>query len=210
MVLVEDTSAVVISSDYMLSHIPEEEFAKFSGVLEAWIHNPQCDPTVAASTIVGDLQAKMACWPPANDPGLKRKLADESTLKTKGVVTGFNFYSKTTRDAVLQEYGHQLLNNELNKVLGERWKKLSRNEKEPFMIMAEQDKKRYKEEKTEKTSGVSSSATSLSGESKTQDSNKKTKFGKHGGDRWAAMAVGEKNLYLVIHEVDAAECAEIV
>lgn len=40
-------------------------------------------------------------------------------------------------------------------------------------------------------------------------SDPQTKMGKHGGDRWAAMDVAEKGLYLVIHEVQAVATAAV-
>jgi hypothetical protein len=111
-------------------------------------------------------------------------------------------------------------------VLGERWKRLSRSEKEPFMQLAEMDKRRYKEEKGVKDSSSHHSSSESKVDAKRSltaynhyirqekqfifglnISEPQTKFGKHGGDRWAAMAVTEKSLYLVIHEVEAAEAA---
>jgi hypothetical protein len=117
----------------MIGNFTAEDHAKTDATLDDWL-NKSHDPTTVSNIRVGDLQAKMGCWPPANglgltllkinenaaltvtDTGSKKACDDSAANKTKGVVTGFNFYSKTTREAVLAEYGNQLLNNELNKV----------------------------------------------------------------------------------------------
>jgi hypothetical protein len=50
----------------------------------------------------------------------------------------FSFFSLSFPHSIAQ-----IGNNELNKVLGGRWKLLSDPEKEPFMKLADNDKNRY-------------------------------------------------------------------
>ena len=65
--------------------------------------------------------------------------------KPKEVVTAFNYYAKHARKLVYEEYDNALPNNDLNKILGRRWKELSEDEKAPFLEEAEGDRKRYQE-----------------------------------------------------------------
>lgn len=64
--------------------------------------------------------------------------------KPKNPVTGFNFFSKMTRKRVRDE-SPILTNNEINAAMGNRWKKMNRLQKLPYLEMADKDKKRFEE-----------------------------------------------------------------
>jgi len=80
---------------------------------------------------------------PENQQGQFSYLFDAA--KPKGVMTAFNYYAKHARKLVYEEYDNALPNNDLNKILGRRWKELSEDEKAPFLEEAEGDRKRYQE-----------------------------------------------------------------
>lgn len=143
--------------------------------------------------------------------------------KPKGFVTGFNYFSKTQRNEVVKNHEH-LSNNQLNQLLGQRWKALPAKDKVPFEGLAAKDKQRYKEEMLAYQAAMKQSDASYEMPSSDKVSNRpvtaynhfvhqekqyvfgldildpQTKMGKHGGDRWNVISEAEKALYVGIRD----------
>lgn len=89
----------------------------------------------------------------------KKKADDEGSSKKrkpkkkkdpnapKRAMTGFMFFSQSERENVKKSHPG-IPFTEVGKVLGERWNKLSAEEKEPYEAMSKADKKRYNEQIT--------------------------------------------------------------
>jgi len=150
-----------------------------------------------------------------NPIGQGDKLELPTIPKPKNPVTGYNFFSSMSRKRVREE-SPTLTNNELNEVLGNRWKKMNRIQQLPYLEMADADKKRFQEEiaiYTGLVGGVAVlpprtiTAYNIFVQQEKQFvlgfgfEDAKTRIGKHGGDRWQAMSKDEKDLYHVLKDV---------
>lgn len=60
-------------------------------------------------------------------------------------MSGFMFFSKLEREN-LKKSNPGISFTDVGRVLGEKWKKMSVEEKEPYEAKAREDKKRYKDE----------------------------------------------------------------
>ncbi|PHT57082.1 FACT complex subunit SSRP1 [Capsicum baccatum] len=89
----------------------------------------------------------------ADDDGSKKKKPKKKKDPNapKRAISAFMFFSQNERENV-KKSNPGISFTEVGKVLGERWNKLSAEEKEPFEAMAKADKKRY----TEQISGYKS------------------------------------------------------
>eukprot|EP01036_Dinobryon_divergens_P025060 gene25059-33572_t len=148
-------------------------------------------------------------------------LPSSPTSKPKRPVTGFNFFSKETRNELQKEYNFMLTNNQLNKVIGQRWTDLPDSDRQYYLDKAVRDKERYAEELALYYAQKSLTFQLQAGELldrpvtaynlfvrqekqyvfMTELINIQTKMGKHGGDRWCAMEENEKKLYLAIRDM---------
>ncbi|RXH89516.1 hypothetical protein DVH24_031873 [Malus domestica] len=63
----------------------------------------------------------------------------------KRAMSGFMFFSNMERDNVKRE-NPGIAFTDVGRALGEKWKKMSAEEKEPYEAKARQDKERYKDE----------------------------------------------------------------
>lgn len=74
-----------------------------------------------------------------------------AVLLLQGYVSGFNFYARehrarlTLENAPLYRDG-RIPNNEMNKLVGEAWKRATAEERFPYEVMAARDKVRYVKE----------------------------------------------------------------
>lgn len=67
-------------------------------------------------------------------------------LKPKYPVNAFNMFAKNEHEALKKEFSQfPISNNELNQIMGQRWKGMSGEQKLPFLQLAAADKIRYKE-----------------------------------------------------------------
>ncbi|CCC71794.1 hypothetical protein NCAS_0I01260 [Naumovozyma castellii] len=64
----------------------------------------------------------------------------------KRALSSYMFFANATRDIVRSE-NPDVTFGQVGKLLGERWKALTPEEKEPFELKAKQDKERYASEK---------------------------------------------------------------
>lgn len=210
--------------------------------------NSRTSTEVACRTALGKLHNSIQYWPtPATgiclslhdfegqvtcctlDPQILISKAEPSFPRPKGPITGFNFFSKMSRKRVyeeMQEGSSNLSTNELNKILGQRWRSMSTAEKSPFLAFAENDRQRYLQEmedykklmdpasnikETRNRPSKPLTAYNLFVHQEKQFvmgcevSDTQSRIGKHGGDRWSAMPFAEKDLYKVLHEVGARD-----
>eukprot|EP00981_Chlorochromonas_danica_P001112 scaffold247_cov172-Ochromonas_danica.AAC.27 len=142
---------------------------------------------------------------------------DNGKKRPKGPITAFNFFAMMARTAALQECNDNISNNELNTVLGQKWKMMSSDQKAPYVVLAESDRIRYEQEKKEFRDGDESDSDLSDGKSMTAYNHfvhqerqfilglnlndAQTRMGRHAGDRWNAMEDAEKNLYLTLNYV---------
>ncbi|MCO5586962.1 hypothetical protein L7F22_040907 [Adiantum nelumboides] len=82
----------------------------------------------------------------------KKKRRKKDPNAPKRAISSFMYFSQAERE-VLKRTNPGLAFKEVAKVLGERWKKLSEEEKEPYENSAKLDKVRYSKEMTEYRSG---------------------------------------------------------
>lgn len=82
----------------------------------------------------------------------------------KRAMTGFMFFSQSERENV-KKSNPGIPFTEIGKVLGEKWNKLSAEEKEPFEAMAKADKKRYSDQLTGYKNQQSTNAADAGGDS---------------------------------------------
>jgi len=84
----------------------------------------------------------------ASDEASILEMAKQSKIgKPKGYVAGFNLWVQGVRAKIVKEKNvKKMSNNEVNKVLGERWKALPNAQRAPYEEQAKQDKLRYMSE----------------------------------------------------------------
>ncbi|EEF45015.1 FACT complex subunit SSRP1 [Ricinus communis] len=81
-----------------------------------------------------------------NDDGKKKKQKKKKDPNApKKAMSGFMFFSQMERENV-KKSNPGIAFGDVGKILGDKWKKLSAEEKEPYEAKARADKKRYKEE----------------------------------------------------------------
>lgn len=81
---------------------------------------------------------------PSTKPKATRKKKDPNAPKRS--LSAYMFFANDTRDSVRSE-NPGISFGQVGKLLGEKWKDLSPEEKKPYEEKAENDKKRYEEEK---------------------------------------------------------------
>jgi hypothetical protein len=151
--------------------------------------------------------------------GLTEKRKPE-VVKPKGYLASFNLYVKATRPSLMKDREmKKLSNNEVNKILGQRWNALSSEERKPFEESARLDKIRYLEEVRVynasaydqvatrlKSEDVNSSAPILQTTGYMQFTNQERAFviqcfdnsfsmAKYLSSRWQNMSAPEKGIY---------------
>ncbi|KAI9261758.1 high mobility group box domain-containing protein [Sporodiniella umbellata] len=83
----------------------------------------------------------------AKDEGEKRsRRAKKDPAAPKRGLSAYMFFSQDNR-AVVKEENPNATFGEIGKLLGEKWKNLTDDEKKPYNDKAEADKKRYEDEK---------------------------------------------------------------
>ncbi|KAM6564478.1 hypothetical protein CsatB_024476 [Cannabis sativa] len=75
----------------------------------------------------------------------KKKKKKEDPSAPRRAMSGFMFFSQMERENV-KKTNPGISFPKVGRVLGDKWKKMSVEEKEPFQASARQDKKRYQEE----------------------------------------------------------------
>ncbi|WVZ15664.1 hypothetical protein V8G54_013230 [Vigna mungo] len=81
-----------------------------------------------------------------DDDGKKKKQKKKKDPNApKRAMSGFMFFSKLEREN-LKKTNPGISFTDVGRVLGEKWKKMSADEKEPYEAKAREDKKRYKDE----------------------------------------------------------------
>ncbi|KAK4834438.1 hypothetical protein QYF36_022701 [Acer negundo] len=85
----------------------------------------------------------------ADDDGSKKKKQKKKKDPNapKRAMSGFMFFSQMERDNI-KKSNPGIAFTDVGRVLGEKWKKMSAEEKEPYEAKAQADKKRYKDEIT--------------------------------------------------------------
>jgi hypothetical protein len=66
--------------------------------------------------------------------------------KPKGVITGFNFFAMNQRKEVLNQCKYKPSNNELNAMLGQQWKTMTKLDRQQYALLADRDRLRYTQE----------------------------------------------------------------
>lgn len=84
---------------------------------------------------------------PAQQFSLSLSLVQSAKIvkEPKGFVSGFNFFAQRVRSTMSHQFKN-LSNNEINKVVGQLWRKLPSSEKTAFLDKGEEDKLRYLQE----------------------------------------------------------------
>ncbi|KHG16090.1 FACT complex subunit SSRP1 [Gossypium arboreum] len=82
------------------------------------------------------------------DDGKKKKRKKKDPNAPKRAMTGFFYFSQAERENVKKSHPG-IPFTEVSKILGDRWRKLPKEEKEPYEAKARVDKKRYDDEKNE-------------------------------------------------------------
>ncbi|XP_012489570.1 FACT complex subunit SSRP1 [Gossypium raimondii] len=82
------------------------------------------------------------------DDGKKKKRKKKDPNAPKRAMTGFFYFSQAERENVKKSHPG-IPFTEVSKILGDRWRKLPKEEKEPYEVKARVDKKRYDDEKNE-------------------------------------------------------------
>ncbi|XVE68063.1 hypothetical protein DITRI_Ditri09bG0038900 [Diplodiscus trichospermus] len=80
------------------------------------------------------------------DDGKKKKKKKKDPNAPKRAMSGFMFFSQVEREN-LKKSNPGASFTEVSRILGEKWKKLSKEEREPYEAKAKVDKKRYDDEK---------------------------------------------------------------
>ncbi|KAG0751912.1 hypothetical protein G6F57_017189 [Rhizopus arrhizus] len=80
-----------------------------------------------------------------NDTKKARRSKKDPSAPKRGL-SAYMFFSQDQRPNVKEENPKASF-GEIGKILGERWKALSEEEKKPYLKKAEDDKKRYEDEK---------------------------------------------------------------
>ncbi|XVF82641.1 hypothetical protein PTKIN_Ptkin16aG0065400 [Pterospermum kingtungense] len=80
------------------------------------------------------------------DDGTKKKKKKKDPNAPKRAMSGFMFFSQVEREN-LKKSNPGASFTEVSRILGEKWKKLSKEEREPYEAKAKADKKRYDDEK---------------------------------------------------------------
>ncbi|KAF7727452.1 Non-histone chromosomal protein 6 [Apophysomyces ossiformis] len=81
----------------------------------------------------------------AGDDDKKKKRAKDPNAPKRGL-SAYMFFSQENRQKVKDENKDASFGT-IGKILGEKWKNMSDEEKKPYIEKAEADKKRYEEEK---------------------------------------------------------------
>ena len=76
----------------------------------------------------------------------RTKKAKKDKDAPKRAISAFFFYNKERREKLKKEQPN-LDNKEIIKTMSEEWNKLSDDQKKPYVVKAEADKKRYEAEK---------------------------------------------------------------
>ncbi|CEG75993.1 Putative Structure-specific recognition protein 1 [Rhizopus microsporus] len=79
----------------------------------------------------------------AKKPARRQK---KTTTGPKRGLSAYMFFSQDNREVVKKENPSASF-GEIGKLLGEKWKKMTEEQKKPYIEKAEADKKRYEEEK---------------------------------------------------------------
>ncbi|KAI7864901.1 high mobility group box domain-containing protein [Spinellus fusiger] len=79
------------------------------------------------------------------DDGKKRRIKKDPSAPKRGL-SAYMFFSQDQRQQVKDENPEATFGS-IGKLLGEKWKKMSDTDKKPYIEKAEQDKKRYEDEK---------------------------------------------------------------
>ncbi|KAL1936091.1 hypothetical protein VTP01DRAFT_225 [Rhizomucor pusillus] len=88
----------------------------------------------------------------AATPDKKRRSKKDPNTPKRGL-SAYMFFSQECRDKVKAENPDAPF-GEIGRLLGQRWKEMSDEEKKPYIEKAEEDKKRYEAEKAKMSSGA--------------------------------------------------------
>lgn len=91
--------------------------------------------------ILTDMQEKVSKL-----KGSKKEKKEKDKDAPKRGKTGYLFFCQEKRDEAKNECGEDAKQSEIMKMLGEMWKELNDEEKEPYQEKAKEDKDRYNEE----------------------------------------------------------------
>jgi len=106
------------------------------------------------------------------------KEAKEKAKGPKRALSSYMFYSADVRPQFKEEYPDAQL-GDLSKLMGAKWKTLSKEEKSPYEKSAKEDKVRYEKEKKEWEAGQAKAAAEAKAEAEAKAATQKEMEDKH-------------------------------
>lgn len=83
--------------------------------------------------------------PPVVEKKARRKRRKKDPSKPRGRLSAYMYFGQTLRPALRQQHPEASV-TELAKLIGQKWRELSDDDKKPYEDLAEQDKERYRRE----------------------------------------------------------------